>query len=504
MDEQKTRDALDVLGDLYLTGQGSDADHRRSPVAVMPPSLPGEGTTSQGGPTMRLAPADLPKAGSMPGSLQAEVVLLGNLPVLARPWLSQYARTIAEDHGSVAVAHIDVEDLDLELVAPAGSGLDQSSLASPCDGPTPRLTESVQNFSRLGRLRPRRCLLHIDLSQIDALPSWVTGVERWTVLTGADEAAVQASAKVVRDLLATVGDEWLPNIGVAFAGCGAEEAVTATEKINALVASSENVPPEVTVECRQTAPRMAPLRQEIIGTFPFDQPNRRALGLLLGAPFRRGPHATDGDQPVPGPTSRDAVHAAAPEHGGPSVETGGVAGTIYHEGTVATAPPAGSENIAHREAVVSCDAPSSDEVPPPPSRVAGRDVMPDLVGFGGERLEGAVRLAARCPYDPDVALALDPEGRLHLLLHVAGADPAPALARLVSLRQWTAEHLPVLRLTERTRDFNDTAAPVAHLFTDQPRLGAELATRCGDAMCVHLLARVGSDAEGNWYSAELN
>jgi len=503
MDEQKTREALDVLGDLYLTGQGSDADHRRSPVAVMPPSLPGEGPTAQGGPTMRLAPADLPQGGSMSGSLQAEVVLLGNLPVLARPWLSQYARTIAEDHGSVAVAHIDVEDLDLELVAPAGSGLGQISLASPGDGPQQRLTESVQNFSRLGRLRPRRCLLHIDLSRIDALPSWVAGVERWTVLTGADEAAVQASAKVVRDLLATVDDEWLPNIGVAFAGCGTEEAATATAKINALVASSENVPSEVTVECRQTAPRMAPLRQEIIGTFPFDQPNRRALGLLLGAPFRRGPDATDGDQLATGPTSHEAVHAAAPEHSGPSIETDAVAGTISHEETVATAPPPVSENIAHREAVVSREAPSSDEVSPP-SRAGGRDMTPDLVGLGGERLEGAVRLAARCPYDPDVALALDPEGRLHLLLHVEGADPASALARLMPLRQWTAEHLPVLRLTERTRDFNGDAAPVAHLFTDQPRLGAELATRCGDAMCVHLLARVGADAEANWYSAELN
>ncbi len=503
MDEQKTKEALEVLGDLYLTGQTGEAPTRDAPVAIMPPAPAGPGVALRG-PTMRLAPqaadepdsevAPLPPSdepgalgtdndgdeGARPalpaGSLEPEIVLLGNLPVLARPWLSQYARNLAEAHGSIVVAHVLEEDLDLELIAPAGN-----SLASAADAASETddedLTACIQGFSALGPRRPRRCLLHLDLARLEALPAWMAEIGRWTVLTGADEAAVRATVKTLHDLAAAVGDAGHLDVGVAVAGCAREEGESVVERINGLLEEGHGAP---TVTLRDTVMRMVPLRQEIVGTFVFDDTRRRDLGHLLGTPFRRPPRRT---VTVAEPTPPEAGAVSVPP---------------------APSPP--MSDVASSASRPMPAAPAVEAPVPPPPRVADPSTAaaPDLIALGGERLAGAAPMEARCPFDPDVQFALDPSGILHLLIHVAGEDPVPALARLLPLRQWTAQHLPLIRLTERSRAIDGTAEPVAHLFTDQPRIAAELATRCGDVLCVHLLARVGAANGGTWYAAELN
>ena len=513
MDEQKTREALDVLGELYLTG-----DHfpdKDAPAAVMPPvrTPPGESPPPE---PMRLTPtlsgagtrseiADSPVANPpsdiseistypfVPGALQGEVVVLGNLPVLARPWLSQYARNIAEADGSVVVVHITDNDLDLEVVAPGGQSLaaiEQCAAEISDLKGSERLAQCVEAFQHLGQSRPRRCLIHVDPEQLAALPDWLEWIERWTVLTGADEAAVQATARTIAGLVRTGALSTGAGVGVAVAGCGPEEAMAATAKIGQITRDQMSADESVRVELRDTVSRMVPLRQEIVGTFTFDDATQQMLGRLTSTEQRRGsstdetpvsvsslPSAEEATPPMSGITDQVVAASKTPP---PATRPGGVG---EHEATVTTG------------AAVATAVPRED---------IATAAEPDLIAMGGDRLEGTVLLEARCPYDPDIQLAIDRHGGLHLLLLVRGGDPSPALARLLPMRQWTTQHLHLLQLAMPDRTFDRHAVIAAHLFTDQPRIGAELATRCGDALCVHLLARVGQGARAMWYSAELN
>ena len=66
----------------------------------------GSETTGDPRPTAR---GQSPTASSEPPTAQAELVLLGNLPGLAGPWLTQYAQLIAKQDGPVAIVRADEE-----------------------------------------------------------------------------------------------------------------------------------------------------------------------------------------------------------------------------------------------------------------------------------------------------------------------------------------------------------------------------------------------------------
>jgi hypothetical protein len=95
-------------------------------------------------------------------------------------------------------------------------------------------------------------------------------------------------------------------------------------------------------------------------------------------------------------------------------------------------------------------------------------------------------LSARCPRQPQVQLALDDDGHLHLLAAVEG-DLEATLARLTHAHHWVSEHRQLLALTSRDRAITEAPA-VWHVFTADPKPALPLAV--GGAFRLHLLKTV--------------
>jgi hypothetical protein len=124
-----------------------------------------------------------------------------------------------------------------------------------------------------------------------------------------------------------------------------------------------------------------------------------------------------------------------------------------------------------------------------------------------ETLPGSVRLDARCPHDPHTVLLLDQDGTVHLLCHQrCGNEDSlrEALVNLLTTRNWVKEHHALLQLTQRQCRMNVAAEPVLHLFTDQAKSAAALATQVGGAVRLHLLLRIKVGNEGTWHCTDLN
>ena len=62
-------------------------------------------------------------------AVAVEAVILGNLPGLSGPWLTQYAQLLAQQEGPVAILHVDDDLIDLETQC-------VNSLLQPCFTPS--------------------------------------------------------------------------------------------------------------------------------------------------------------------------------------------------------------------------------------------------------------------------------------------------------------------------------------------------------------------------------
>lgn len=108
-------------------------------------------------------------------------------------------------------------------------------------------------------------------------------------------------------------------------------------------------------------------------------------------------------------------------------------------------------------------------------------------------------------------LALDEDGRLHVLAQCIVADQGEAaaageLARaamsLLAARQWVRRHFELLALTQRQCRFDPAARPMMHLFTDHGPLASRLSQRVGQTLHVHLLSPPSHSRQG-WHSFAL-
>jgi hypothetical protein len=107
----------------------------------------------------------------------------------------------------------------------------------------------------------------------------------------------------------------------------------------------------------------------------------------------------------------------------------------------------------------------------PPAKPTAAPGPTNLAGY----LPGLSPLAARCPRHAAVQLAVDSFGHVHLLLAAIEQPVTPAIRTLLEARQWAGEHRSLLALTHPSKTFDPQSEPLIHLFTDQPRLAADLA-----------------------------
>lgn len=130
-----------------------------------------------------------------------------------------------------------------------------------------------------------------------------------------------------------------------------------------------------------------------------------------------------------------------------------------------------------------------------------------LLAQGPSAIVDGLALDARIPASPDIQLAVDAQGAVHLLVHHGLADdPRKSVPELVEARRWVEENLSILKLTQRDCEFADPKVfpPVLHLFTDRAEQATALVARLGDALKLHLLQKVTLGRETGWFCTPLN
>jgi hypothetical protein len=122
--------------------------------------------------------------------------------------------------------------------------------------------------------------------------------------------------------------------------------------------------------------------------------------------------------------------------------------------------------------------------------------IPDLVAH----VSGLTALPAGAvsPFAPEVRVAFDAAGVLHLLAWAADGETA-SVQRLLEASAWASAHETLLRLATGRSAISTGTAPILHLFTPDARAVRRLL----DApLRVHVLAPVPAGA--SWVAADLN
>lgn len=393
--------------------------------------------------------------GASPG---VEVVVLGHLPVMASAWASQYARHAADRvQGPVAVARVSGGRVRIELVPPAGGaagavagGLTEGGVRGDLDAALSVVRASARRVIVFGE------------GDLEERAARARGVSRVTLLSSGDEAGVVAAYGIVKRLAGAIG------------GCGDGDGPALHAAVmGAPPARADYVLDRLERACR-TFLRL-PLRRDT------------CIARIGGGPV--GVEVYDG--PLDAPVEDLVAMLAVGEVGPPAFESASP-DTLNALGADAASIPA--PGLARPDPLG--EAGPSDAVDPG-TEDAPEGLLSDLVCAGLETLE------ARCPGAPEVEIALDESGVLHVLARAeAYADPGRALVRLATAGGWAWANRRVLGLT-RARGgpvIDESAAVVSHLFTDQPARWRGLL----DApirMHVMLPAR---PTAGAWACADLN
>lgn len=237
----------------------------------------GRETTGDPRPTARGQP---PTARSEPPTAQAELVLLGNLPGLAGPWLTQYAQLIAEEDGPVAIVRADDEAIDVELVEPRDASLSAAAAFTRfVAGHNGRL-EPVTLLDALVRREPqpvRNVLVLGDTAtDADTIRRYLVARD-WTVLTGHDDAAVVAAYAAIKRMAEAVPEVTSRHVGLMVMGCDEASARQAASKVAQTAAPLLDHP----LRWLGHHKRMVPVQQRQLGSFPADAEAWDALTAWL-------------------------------------------------------------------------------------------------------------------------------------------------------------------------------------------------------------------------------
>ncbi|MEM1107660.1 MAG: hypothetical protein AAGH99_03115 [Planctomycetota bacterium] len=537
--DDKTHNTLDALADLFLTEDAvSDSLSGPAPIKMRPkPAAPPrpansneppeptldeleeltqellevgaalenetQSKTAEGSaPTLRLAGgSDEPTAAdewspraSQPIVGVAEAVVLGNLPGMAGPWLTQYGQLLAQKDGAVAVLHVDADSIDLEVIEPTqhdapgtpgmASAFNGPSLRVPPGGFAGRDLIAVLDQLCRSRVMPVQTILfNIDPTP-EALPR-LLDLEYWTLLSGADDAAIVAGYRLLKQLLESDDRVARAHVGLMVVGSDQDAGQNAAKKLRSAVANFLHTP----IELIGYQQKMIPARCRTLGTFT-------GLEALW-------PRLTEWLSKLEAP---EVTPEATPEAKVETAATDVVSEPDHAEPRGATLPP------LDEPVQVEANAPAW-ELTPEPEAAADQEIdlfeLIDSDARATASIPGGLSLEARCPSQPHTQLALDAMGRLHLLHRHDSAEgdpptPKEAIVELVAVRDWARQHRQLLQLTERGRRFDADADPVLHLFTDRADLSVNLVARLGDLLKLHLLRDVAVGDERTFFCTPLS
>lgn len=460
-----------------------------------------------------------PRVESEPAQgVTVEAVLLGHLPVRASIWVRQYASSIAAGLGRpVGLLRVGPEVSSVELV---GAGSDE--LAAGIE-PAEALADALRRASGL----TDRWIVRVDETAEPGL-SECGSVDEVTILTGADEAAVVASYRLVKSLAArwdgSFGAEGGPTLGLAIMGSSGEQALAASEKLERAAEAFLNRPIRVTARVPKIGVSSAATLYR-----GNEAPETAELLELLKAeptPLRIAPDWRP-SEPAEDRTLEDIEFEAAETAGLDAaveeleIEAGAALAEpeTPDEAPVAEGPkpevvtrpvfdvqPKAIERVRVSEPVrLLAPAPEPEPVAAPaPAVDAGDAVAAQEREDALAALLGMEAIESRCPFAGAVELAADEAGRLHLIASDRDQSGREATTQLLAAASWARAHLALLlraepALAQPTAD--DPHEPTMHLLTDDAR--SVRAILDADVR-VHLVTRVSLGGRTGWVAAELN
>lgn len=347
-------------------------------------------------------------------AVHVTTLVVGHLPVIAAPWISQHARDTSRTIAApVAVLSKSGDRTTLDLYnAPALQ--EQQTIEGAID-------QAIA-------ARVRRWLIRTDaVSELAAFD--LDRVDSVTMLTGADDAAVVSAYRAIKGLVSDASelDERPMVLNLAVMGSERTKARLAAEKIRkaarsflqtglADVSMSEKIAAggsSVRTFDGQTSLDL----EDILDRIPRQLPSAPVAQTDHTGPLRLAGH--ESAKPSPAPSSEPA--RATRTHAEPE----------YHDVSASRVGPIEHTNGSHASML------------------------------------GLSHLEARCPYADDIEIAVDHEGRAHLIALSEGQDMARPLESLQIANDWIGAHLTLLASATGGRiKANPPLAAARHLIVD--------------------------------------
>ena len=344
--------------------------------------------------------------------LCVEAVLLGHLPVRASLWVRQYACSTARRRDEiVALIRAAAGSTSVDLIA-CGQSLQATECAS--------MQEALAKVSAIAD----RVILRVDETTEPELLDREE-IDEITILTGADEAAVVSSYRLIKTLTGVwdTDDEAFhsPHVRLAVMGATGQQVADASTKLS------------------------------------------RAVDAFLDRPIEIVDAAGRIDATGTTNIFRDTVAHEATSMLNELIEIGRGTPSAHSEQRSSTRRP-------------STSRPSSPE----PSREATAETPAEVSFIAqhsalsstslGSLIQGLSLLETRCPFALDVEMCVDTRGALHL---VAGDDHRNPMTRLETVRAWVRDHLLLILRAEPDLaypDANNRSSEIElHLISNNPQ-----------------------------------
>lgn len=351
---------------------------------------------------------------------KVEVIVLGHLPVRATLWARQYACGSAKERGEVvALLRAASGSTSIDLITgrepeQAMGCADMQSALETIHEHADRVVLRVDE-----RLEPEL----LDRAEVGAI----------TILTGADEAAVVASYRLVKTIDATLNDRYeddadAPHMRIAVMGSPREQGEDARDKLQSAVRSFLERPVEI-----------------VVGSGRID-----ATGTTNIFRDTQSHHAGDIIDGLVAIAHRSEINASRND-----------APAIVESRSVSI------DEIAPKPILTDDARESLDIQSETDQGLTDPDIRDGLCAM----LEDIRPIETRCPKAQGVEMGMDGEGRLHLI--ACDADCHAALERLYTAQSWAREHFGLLLRAEPglkfpSSDPRDDADAIMHLISHEP------------------------------------
>jgi hypothetical protein len=378
-------------------------------------------TTGNGGEGQAARTTDGPTLGAV------TTVLVGNLPVMAGLWTTQFADAVARIAGPTALVRFERDDVTIELLRADGRQV-------PPAGPA-----AVSRWLPRAASTVRRWLICVPA---ETSPAEVLAAgQEILLMTGADEAAVTGAylrLKYLADEGVHAGTP-IERVGLVIVGATAEQAAHAAARLGDAARSFLGVDVE-TVAC---LPRIERVESSARATYPAEecppiaQFTRELQSARVGAS-----HRFDADLPAASLVMHTEAAAVEPKFPSmPQPFTSRQEPLAHGDSAMDTTHAPQSTHTSQSTHASHNSHPAPHTPHAAPARTAPAFAALPIAELPLKLvplLRGLRALGISCPMAPDIELALDDERRMHI---VGRADQ---LARVRTARTWAAMHRELL------------------------------------------------------------